>query len=184
MIKRCYKEKDTSFKYYGAIGVKVCDEWKNDFVNFMNWALLNGYDENAAFGECTLDRIDVTGDYTPDNCRWVNMKEQNINKRKKCVTVKYNDEEIPLVIFCKEYGLKYSACYSRLKNGWSIDKILETPVKDVSKRNFETIEYDGKSQTITEWSEELGVNRSTIASRLKEGWSVKEALFGKDRNTA
>lgn len=81
MKKRCYNPSSTSYKYYGGRGIKVCDEWETDYFSFRNWAIANGYDKNAPRGKCTLDRINVNGNYEPDNCRWVSMKEQSANKR-------------------------------------------------------------------------------------------------------
>ena len=84
MISRCYTPSNTSYQRYGAKGVKVCDEWRKDFAAFQNWAMSNGYDETAKRGECTIDRIDVYGNYEPNNCRWVPTSVQNKNKRKRC----------------------------------------------------------------------------------------------------
>lgn len=81
MKKRCYNPKEKAYKDYGGRGITVCDEWKASFEAFCEWAMANGYDENAAYGECTIDRIDVNGNYEPTNCRWVPMAEQNKNKR-------------------------------------------------------------------------------------------------------
>lgn len=80
MIERCENPKHKGYKSYGGRGITVCDEWRKDFVSFKNWAYTNGYDEKAEYGQCTLDRIDVNGNYSPDNCRWVSMAEQNKNK--------------------------------------------------------------------------------------------------------
>lgn len=81
MKKRCYNPKHVSYKNYGGRGIAICSEWVDDFPAFRQWAIDNGYDESAPFGMCTIDRIDVDGDYSPDNCRWVSMKEQSKNKR-------------------------------------------------------------------------------------------------------
>ena len=81
MRARCYNEKSTNYKHYGARGIRICDEWLEDFHAFEKWALDNGYDPDAKFGECTIDRIDVDGNYCPENCRWVPLSAQAKNKR-------------------------------------------------------------------------------------------------------
>lgn len=81
MKNRCNRKNGDSYKYYGARGITVCDEWINDYAEFRRWALENGYDENAPHGKCTIDRINNNGNYEPNNCRFVSMKEQNANKR-------------------------------------------------------------------------------------------------------
>lgn len=81
MKKRCENENYKSFQWYGAKGVSVCEEWQ-DYITFKEWATQNGYDENADYGQCTIDRIDPYGNYEPSNCRWVSMAEQAKNKRK------------------------------------------------------------------------------------------------------
>lgn len=81
MKKRCYCKTDKAYCNYGGRGISVCEEWKNDYLSFEKWAFRNGYDENAKQGECTLDRIDVNGNYEPTNCRWVSMKVQQNNRR-------------------------------------------------------------------------------------------------------
>lgn len=82
MKKRCYNPKDKEFHNYGGRGIIVCDEWLNDYSSFKRFAMLNGYDPNAKRGKSTLDRIDVDGNYCPENCRFVDMKIQNNNKRR------------------------------------------------------------------------------------------------------
>ena len=80
--RRCYTKTNPSYKYYGERGISVCDEWLNSFDAFREWAYANGYDETAQKGKCTIDRIDVNGNYEPSNCRWVSMAEQNKNTRR------------------------------------------------------------------------------------------------------
>lgn len=79
--QRCYNPKRIGYEYYGGRGIKVCDEWLQSYEAFRDWAYSSGYDENAARGQCTIDRIDVDGNYCPENCRWISMAEQNKNKR-------------------------------------------------------------------------------------------------------
>lgn len=75
MFQRCYNEKNPAYHYYGGKGVKICSEWKDNFSNFREWSLLNGYNETN-----TIDRINPNGDYCPENCRWVSMQVQQNNK--------------------------------------------------------------------------------------------------------
>lgn len=82
MKNRCYYPRLHNYDCYGGRGITVCEEWLNDFKAFYDWAMANGYDENAPKGQCTIDRIDNDKGYSPDNCRWVDMKTQNKNKRR------------------------------------------------------------------------------------------------------
>ena len=77
MKSRCGNPNATSYRIYGGRGIAVCDEWKNDFMNFYNWAIANGYSDDLS-----IDRIDNDKGYCPSNCRWATAKEQRANQRK------------------------------------------------------------------------------------------------------
>lgn len=81
MMERCYDPGFKEYAHYGGSGVTVCDEWRYSFAAFLMWATENGYDENAKRNECTLDRIDPFGNYSPENCRFTDMTEQNSNQK-------------------------------------------------------------------------------------------------------
>lgn len=123
---RCYNPKNKRYHCYGGKGVSVCEEWKNDFSEFMKWAYENGYDENAPKWECTIDRIDSNGNYCPENCRWATIKEQNNNRTNNTI-----------------------------------------------------IFYNGCKKTISQWSEELGIEQDTISARLKRRPDNLDLVFYK-----
>ena len=77
MKSRCYYKKNKCYRSYGGRGVSICQEWIDSFNTFAVWALSNGYKDNLS-----IDRIDVNGNYEPDNCRWATNEEQQKNKRK------------------------------------------------------------------------------------------------------
>ena len=118
MRHRCYKTYDSGYAKYGSRGITVCDEWKNDFLAFYEWAMANGYSENLS-----IDRIDNNGNYCSENCRWVDLDIQANNKR-----------------------------------------------------NNHFLTYKGKTQTIAEWSREIGLDYGTLWKRVKDGWSAERAL--------
>lgn len=86
MIGRCNRKSDKAYKWYGGIGITICDEWLNSFEAFFKWSMENGYSENL-----TIDRIDPNGNYSPENCRWITLAEQQRNRR-DAVMVEFNGQ--------------------------------------------------------------------------------------------
>lgn len=125
MKERCYTKSNSCYKDYGGRGIVVCNDWKNDFMNFYKWAMSHGYDDSL-----TLDRIDVDGNYEPSNCRWVTFTDQQRNKRNN-IQITYKGKTQPLKIWCEELDLPYNSIHHRYKYlHWTDPVILfETPVK-------------------------------------------------------
>lgn len=132
MRRRCNDPKGKEYKNYGGRGIKVCEEWEN-YENFKNWALSNGYDKNAKRCQCTLDRIETNGNYEPSNCRWADMVVQANNKRNNII-IEYKNERKTLAQWSKETGISYSVILRRLKNGWSTEDILTKPARKLKNK--------------------------------------------------
>ncbi len=122
MKSRCYTPSATSYPIYGGRGIEVCEEWKK-FPPFCEWALANGYDETAPIGVCTLDRIDVNGNYEPHNCRWVNSETQANNKtNNRYATI--NGEIDTIANWSRRLGLKRETVTARMHRGQSPEEAL------------------------------------------------------------
>ena len=126
MRQRCHNHNNNAYHNYGGRGISICDEW-DDFASFREWAYMTGYDENAPRGALTLDRIDVDGDYSPDNCRWSSMKTQSNNKR-ETLYLEHNHERRTLSEWASVTGIDYTTLWRRYHNGLSSNEILK-PVK-------------------------------------------------------
>ena len=109
MKKRCLNKKNHAFKNYGGRGISVCEEWRNSFEAFFEWAVSHGYTD-----ELTIDRIDNNGNYEPSNCRWVTMKDQQSNKRK--IMVEENGELKTVAQIAAESNVSQATIYRRLKS--------------------------------------------------------------------
>lgn len=122
MKARCYNRNLPAYKNYGERGIKVCDEWLNDFSAFYQWAMSNGYNDNLS-----IDRIDVNRDYEPDNCRWATRKEQSLNKRTNHY-ITFDGKTMTLTEWEKFLGFNRGTIGARLnKLNWSVERALTTP---------------------------------------------------------
>ena len=129
MKTRCYVPSHHSYMNYGGRGIKVCDEWRIMPDQFIEWAMNNGYTD-----EMTIERIDVDGDYGPDNCTWIPAREQQGNRR-SCQYFTYNGMTKNLTDWCSDLGLQYKQIHNRIhKLGWSFERAISEPVHE-DKRN-------------------------------------------------
>ena len=128
MKTRCYNKKRKTYKNYGGRGIIMCNEWLNNFDNFYNWAINNGYKDNL-----TIDRINVNGNYEPNNCRWVIMREQFHNRTDNVYFI-INNKKKCLAELCEEYNMPYQTVRKRLERGKNIIEALTKPI-DKKYRN-------------------------------------------------
>lgn len=117
--KRCLNKHDVEYHNYGGRGISVCAEWM-EFEPFKKWAWANGYADNL-----TIDRIDVNGNYSPENCRWTTYKEQANNKRNNRF-VEYDGRRQTIAQWAEEIGMDYNALLYRLTR-FSIEKAFTMP---------------------------------------------------------
>lgn len=132
ILYRCENEKSREFHCYGGRGIKVCEEWK-DYLNFERWVLENGGIRDGY----SIDRIDNDGDYSPNNCRFATAKEQARN-RSKNVIIEYDGKKMCLKDWATQLNIYYPTLVKRYNRGWSIERMLTTPVNKYVKANWLT----------------------------------------------
>lgn len=142
MKARCYGKSDKNYSRYGAVGISVCDEWKDDFMSFYNWSMRNGYTD-----ELTIDRINNSLGYCPENCRWVTRAEQQRNKTNN-IYLEINGERKTIAEWSDVYGCSDKLAYERyhraVLRGQEINaKEIFAPPKDFRKKvNQYTLQGD------------------------------------------
>lgn len=123
MKNRCYNKKMRMYYNYGGRGITVCDEWRNSYEAFRDWAYANGYNDTL-----TLDRIDNNSGYSPENCKWSTQKEQNRNKRNN-VLLTYNGETKTAQEWSEIVGIKAHTIFARIHDyGYTDEEALTLPV--------------------------------------------------------
>ena len=138
MKHRCYNKNDPAYDHYGGRGIKVCDDWRNDYAAFRDWAMQNGYQPDAKKYECTIDRIDNNGDYSPENCRWVNQKAQCRNTRANHF-IEYNGEKRTIVEWAEIYNIRKDTLRRRIfVYGWDVERALHEPVRPRTRHQTDT----------------------------------------------
>ncbi|MBT2657451.1 hypothetical protein J7E81_19825 [Bacillus sp. ISL-18] len=131
MIQRCTNKNHTQWHDYGGRGIRICTEWLT-FEPFYRWSMENGYEDHL-----TIDRIENNKGYNPLNCRWADMFVQAKNKRSNTYFY-YKGEQLILADISRKYGVPMSALSTRIYQfKWSIEKAVETPVKDKKKFNHD-----------------------------------------------
>lgn len=123
MKGRCLCKSDKNYSLYGGRGISIYENWMNSYENFRNWAIQSGYSEKL-----TIDRINVDGNYCPENCRWVTVKAQANNKRTN-IYVTLGNETHTLAEWGEINGISYETIDKRRRYGWSNESAVSTPVR-------------------------------------------------------
>lgn len=129
MKQRCFNPNSDAYDYYGGRGIKICDEWLGEegFISFYNWAVENGYTDKL-----TIDRIDVNGDYCPENCKWTTRAEQMRNTRRNHY-IEMDGETHTVAEWCRIIGIKPGVYYGRISRGYTDYDALKTPLFPVAR---------------------------------------------------
>ncbi len=154
MISRCHNPKDKSYKNYGARGIKVCDRW-HDASMFVA-------DMGDGSHGLTVERIDVNGDYNPENCTWIPLAQQAHNKRNTLIVDGKKTPELAI-----EYGLTKDIVRYRVAN--------HIPLSHIAIHE-KFITHKGRTLNQKQWCDELKIHPATLSYRLKHGWSIERAL--------
>lgn len=117
MRQRCNNPNNYDYQWYGAEGKKICDEWDN-YIEFEKWAMSSGYKSGL-----TIDRIDSSSCYCPENCRWITIQEQQKNKR-NVRRLSLNGETHTISEWSEIKGIPYRTILGRIHNGWSSERAL------------------------------------------------------------
>lgn len=205
---RCYCKTCKSYKNYGGRGITMCDEWKDDFTSFCKWAIENGYKEektDKGINVLTIDRIDVNGNYEPDNCRFITNAEQAQNKRN---SIPKESKYLSCPVCGKQFELKrrkgqktcsprcgkilYHKEHPNTKDYTKICPVCHKPFNAKRDGHFNNAvycsekckhlsdspiwEYGGETHRVVEWSRIIGINAHCLINRKNLGWTIEEIL--------
>jgi len=165
MLQRCENPKSPGFANYGGRGIRVSDEW-HDFERFIA-------DMGPRPKGYSIDRIDVNGPYSKDNCRWATTKQQANNTRRNRV-VEFRGERLTLGEWADRYGIDWSTLRGRLDRlKWDdLEAALTSP-----PRMPRLFEFRGQRKPLAQWANEFGLPLDTLRARLKKlGWPLERAL--------
>lgn len=167
MRSRCYNRNSESWKNYGGRGISICRRWRRNFRQFLDDMGIKPSSKH------TINRIDNSKSYSPKNCCWATPQENNENKRNN-VMLEFQGETLCASAWGKKIGIHPRIILDRISSGWSIERVLTTPVGH-SRKNSVWLTLNGKSQPLPHWARELGVDPSVLRERLKR-MSVERAL--------
>lgn len=170
--QRCLNRDNKNYHHYGGRGITVCDRWLK-FKNFRDDMYESYLDHKGKYGRknTSIDRIDVNGNYCPENCKWATVEEQNNNTRYN-ILITYNGETLTLTEWSNKLNINRDTLVYRHKKGWKDDDIITRP-KNYHGRQ---ITYKNKTQNFSQWERELGMSLGLISRRLDLNWTIEDAI--------
>lgn len=189
MRRRCYSKNSKCYPNYGKRGITVCQEWLDNYLTFKNWSLSNGYDDTKS-----IDRIDVNGNYCPENCQWASNIVQANNKRSN-VYVEAWGERKTLAEWTRDHRCNASnsgMIKYRITAGWKPENAISTPKLDHTRcygeagrnANLGLIKAFGENKTISQWlrDDRCKLNHAhTFYNRLAAGWHPEDIIIIPDK---
>lgn len=175
MKARCYNPNTESYYLYGQRGITICDEWLNDFGAFFTWAINSGYDDTLS-----IDRIDNSKGYSPDNCRWATPKEQTDN-RSICKPLTAFGETKLVRDWARDDRCIVSGTTLtyRLRDGMGLVEAMTTRAfrRHGNGKNARHAAF-GDSMALIEWVDDdrCRVNYNTLRYRVSAGWDIERAI--------
>lgn len=128
IINRCENQNSENYENYGKRGIKICAQWRNDFECFFWWAISNGWKKGLQ-----IDRINNEIGYTPDNCRFVTLKE-NMRNRRTARIITIGNESFPISKWAELMGIHRTVILHRLKSGWDQISAVQTPLRKQKRK--------------------------------------------------
>lgn len=164
MVQRCHNPNTRGYKWYGAKGITVCDEWRH-FRTFKAWALSEGFEPGLS-----IERIDNSKGYCPENCKWIPLSEQGKNKTDNHY-ITFNGETKTITDWGKHLNVDKSALSHRLRRGWNEHDAL-AGIRQVNKKakypELDKLIYS-KFKTRKQMAEKIGMDYGLL-SRILTGF--------------
>lgn len=173
MITRCTNPNAKNYANYGGRGITVCDEWRT-FSNFFIWSINNGFKPGLS-----IDRIDVNKGYSPDNCRFITMEQQQQNRRNNRYFIDpFDGEQLCLTSISKKYGISEETLRKRIdKYHMSLEKALTKSDKETARWHILIDPIDGERLCLTEIARKYNMYPITLETRIRNGWDLETALL-------
>jgi hypothetical protein len=164
MKARCYSPCNFH-QSYQKNNIQVCERWMHSYDNFLK-------DMGECPPNCSLDRIDNDGDYSPENCRWADSSTQTKNRGSFNLLYTYNNETKVLKDWARYFGISYNTLHSRIfRSGRTFEQAIDSEF-DAG----ETMEYKGIKYTIEELSNTFNIRKQLIYDRRSRGWTTEKIV--------